>query len=111
MLDTLKQYKLMQKIPRLTGLIDLTTKIGDMNSQFYRACYAITKVMLLGEGVKRRCVIFHGEPDSGKTWISKFMREIFESHWKQETKSIFDEKISQQEANKQLLIMNEADME
>ena len=67
MLDTLKQYKLMQKIPRLTGLIDLTTKIGDMNSQFYRACYAITKVMLLGEGVKRRCVIFHGEPDSGKT--------------------------------------------
>ena len=38
------------------------------------------------------------------------MRQIFDSHWKHETKSVYDEKISPYDANKQLLIMNEANM-
>ena len=38
------------------------------------------------------------------------MYNIFESYWKNEVRGIFDEKITPQEAHKQLLILNEANM-
>ena len=111
MLDTRKEYIEKNNIRRLNSQIDLIMKIGGKHSQFYSACHALTNVMLLRKSVKRHCVIFYGEPDSGKTWISKFMHNIFDSHWKQQPKGIFDEKISPHEANKQLVVINEANVD
>lgn len=66
--------------------------------------------MLLGESEKQRCVIFHGKAGSGKSRLARYTANIFESHWKNETKGIYDEKISPEDAHKQLLVMNEANM-
>ena len=37
---------------------------------------------------------------SGKTRVAKYNAAIFDSHWKNETKGIYDEKISPLEAHK-----------
>ena len=66
--------------------------------------------MLIVDWQKRRCVILHGDADTGKSHIAKIMDKIFDSYMKNETKTNFDEKISNQEANCQLLIMNEANV-
>ena len=85
-------------------------KIGGPRSKYYHACYWMTKLMLLGIDEKQRCVILHGKAGSGKTRLARYTASIFDSHWKNETKGIYDEKISQEEAHKQLLVMNEANM-
>ena len=56
--------------------------------------------MLAVKSKKQRCVIFHGISGSGKSSIAEFMKNIFESHFKNETKGIFDELISNNEAHK-----------
>ena len=66
--------------------------------------------MIIGDGEKRKTVLFHGKAGSGKTRIALYTREIFDSHWKNECRGLFEEKISKEEANKQLLIYNEANM-
>ena len=38
------------------------------------------------------------------------MHGIFDSHWMEETRGMFDQKLEPEDANKQLLTMNEADM-
>ena len=64
--------------------------------------------MLLGGNEKQRCLILYGEAGSGKTRLARYTAGIFDSHWKHETKGLYDEKISPEEAHKQLLVMNEA---
>jgi len=59
---------------------------------------------------KKRLIIFHGISDSGKSWITKIMSRIFISYMKRQTKGHFDEKISELEANVQLVIRNEASL-
>ena len=83
-------------------------KIGDNKSQYYNACYQIARVMLCPESEKRRCVILHGDTDTGKSRIADYMRTIFESYYKHETRGIHDEKIKPIEAHKQLYIHDEA---
>ena len=85
-------------------------KIGAPRSRYYHACYWMTKLMLLGSDEKQRCVILHGKPGGGKTRLAKYTAGIFDTHWKNETKGIYDEKISREEAHMQLLVMNEANM-
>ena len=60
----------------------------------------MAKLMLVGTNEKKRCVIMHGRASSGKTWIARYMANIFESHWKSEVKGIYDERITQNEAHK-----------
>jgi len=110
MLDTLMEYMEKNEIPKLESGYEMTGLIGGPNKQYYAACYAIVKVMLLAMEDKRRCVILHGIADTGKTWITKIMHRIFKSYWKNETRGIYDEKITDREAHCQLLILNEANM-
>ena len=65
---------------------------------------------MLGENEMRRCVILHGIADSGKSWIAKIMHKIFDAYWTNEPIGTFNEKITPLEANKQLIIFNEANM-
>ena len=85
-------------------------KIGGKRSQYYTACHAIAEVMLNVYDGKRRCVIFHGVSGSGKSEIADMMRDIFDAHYKNETKDKFDALITPEEANKQLYVHDEACM-
>ena len=71
MIDTLTEYINQNDIPRLECKKDLVDIVGGPDTQYYAACHAITDVMLAGESSKRRCVIFHGLADTGKTYINK----------------------------------------
>lgn len=63
------------------------------------------------EGKRQRmCVIFHGMGGSGKTRLARYTSKIFDTHWKNDTRGIYDEKITPREAHKQLLVLNEANM-
>ena len=109
-IETLKEYIEDTVTPKIEDYQTLRYKIGGPRSQYYHACYVLTKVMLIGDTDKRKGAIFHGEGGSGKTRIARYQSGIFESHWKNETKGIYDDKISVDEAHKQLLVMNEASM-
>ena len=110
MLETLMDYMEKNEIPKLESGYEMTGLIGGPNKQYYAACYEIVKVMLLCKDNKRRCVVFHGIANTGKSWIAKIMNRIFNSYMKQETKGMYDEKLTDVEANRQLLILNEANM-
>ena len=66
--------------------------------------------MLVALDQKKRCVLFHGTPNSGKTWIARYMHNIFESHWLQQTKEIYAQHMTEADTRRQLLIINEANM-
>ena len=110
MLETLNEYISQHKIQKLQSLEELTALIGGPDIQYYVACYTIAEVMLLRKKDKRRCVIFHGAVDSGKSWIAKIMNRIFISYSKRQQKGMFDERISELETNVQLVIQNEVPM-
>ena len=82
MLETLNEYITQHEIQKLQSLEQLTALIGGPDIQYYVACYAIAEVMLLRKKDKRRCVIFHGAVDSGKSWIAKIMSRVFISFMK-----------------------------
>ena len=94
MIDTLREYIDREEIEKITEEEDLIMKIGGKRSQYYAACHAIAEVMLNVYDEKRRCVIFHGISDSGKSFIADLMEEIFDSHKKNDTKDKFDELIT-----------------
>ena len=110
MMETLEKYIQNVKAREFGEAIEVHSKIGSAASQYYNACYSIAKKMLVGDGTKGKCVILHGIADSGKSYIADFMYRIFDSYSKNEPKGIFDEPITPEEANKQLLIMNEVEM-
>ena len=60
------------EIPELANVEQLKELVGDERSQYYAACYSITEVMLQVLNEKRRCVIFHGLANSGKSKIAQF---------------------------------------
>ena len=99
MIDTLNQFIEKEQAEQLTSFSDLKDKIGGSESQYYHACYAIAQTMLLEEDDKQRCVIFNGLSGSGKTVIASFMHHIFDSHFENETKSLYNEKITREEAH------------
>ena len=71
--------------------------IGGRDSVYYEALYHLVDTMLQGDIdlKKRRCVILHGESNSGKSRLGKYMAEIFITHQKLEIKGgVFDEKIN-----------------
>ena len=86
MMDTLNQYIKDNQIPKLQSVEDLVKIIGGPETQYYAACYAITHIMLIGDQSKRRCILFHGIADTGKSWIAEIMNRIFDAYWKHETK-------------------------
>ena len=55
--------------------------------------------MLVIEDDKRHGVILHGESNTGKSHVGKFTSNIFISYAKNETKEMYDEKITPKEAN------------
>ena len=99
-MDTLNDYMAENDIPKLKDGLELLGLIGGVSKQYYAACYAIAKVMLQEESEKRRCVILHGLADTGKSHIAKLMYEIFDAHWKNETKGMYDERITDHEAHR-----------
>ena len=100
MLDTLKEYMVDTDTCPLVDGADVVLKIGGRTSKYYHACYWMTKLMLLRRNEKQRCVILHGAPNSGKTRLARYTAQIFDSYWKHETKGIYDERITQDEAHK-----------
>lgn len=81
MLDTLRQYIDDAGLPRI-DLDDMKQHIGGIRSQYYAACYAIVKNMLLAPiETKKRGLVFNGEADSGKTSFARFLSNIFLTHW------------------------------
>ena len=100
MLETLDEYIESNDLHRLTDELELIARIGGPSSQYYNVCYSIAKVMLLGESEKRRCVILYGTSGSGKSKIARMMTNIFDSHYKMETKGMYDERITREEAHK-----------
>ena len=66
--------------------------------------------MLVEFQAKRKCVIFHGIAESGKSKLAEFMKNIFDAHWKHAPRGNFDERTTQEDTHKQLLIINEANM-
>ena len=63
-----------------------------MKNVCYEVCHVITVTLLLGKpDKKRRCIILTGEPNSGKSTLGRYTAGIFESHYKKETRSIFDQ--------------------
>ena len=99
MLDTLQEYMTQHDIPPIESGFDLISIIGGANKQYYAACYTIAQVMLLAQNDKKRCVIFHGIADTGKSWIAKIMNRIFKAYMKNETRGMYDEKITDAEAH------------
>ena len=89
-MESLEEYLVKQNAQKFTSELELLAKIGGRNSQFYHACYAIAKTMLARVNDKQRCVILHGDPDTGKSWIADFMRKIFDAYYEDETKEIYD---------------------
>ena len=79
---------------------DVMSIIGRKTSKYYHACYWMTKLMLLESHEKQRCVILHGRSGSGKTRLARYTAQIFDSYWKHETKGIYDERITRDEAHK-----------
>ena len=73
MFDQLKDYLALNNIQRITNEYDVITMLGGIKSQYYNACFKIVRVMIKGEVQKRRCVIFHGKPGSGKTRLAEYM--------------------------------------
>ena len=53
----------------------------------------------------------HGVSGSGKSWISNYMANIFQSYKYAPSKETFDEKLGVEDAHRQLLIIDEANME
>ena len=100
MLETLAEYLEKQDAPKFKSQIELIMKIGGRNSQFYAACYHIAKVMLVRASDKQRCVLIHGDPDTGKSWIANFMKNIFDSYYEDETKEMYDMHCSRNQARK-----------
>ena len=90
MMESLEEYLVKQNAQKFTSELELLAKIGGRNSQFYAACYYIAKVMLLRVNDKQRGVLIHGDPDTGKSWIANFMRNIFDSYYEDETKEVYD---------------------
>ena len=113
MLDALNEFVTNVDGDRHIDEFNLQENLGTPLSQYYHACYAIARVMLVPEKYreKRKCVIFHGEVDSGKSRIAEYMKIIFDAHYKNETKGQYDEKISRKEAHKHLYIHDEAALE
>ena len=94
MIETLIDYMQTANLQRHFDEFDLIDKLGDRKSQYYNACYQIARVMLAPESQKRRCVILHGDTDTGKSKIAEYMRAIFKSYYKNETRGIHDEKVT-----------------
>ena len=110
MIETLKEFMTLSEILPFSDAFEVTRKIGGLSSKYYHVCYWMTKLMLLETDSKRRSVILHGKAGSGKSQLAKYNAIIFDSHTKNETRGMYDEKITKEEANKQLLVMNEANM-
>jgi len=82
MMDQLEGYlNKTDSEPILDGS-EVITKLGGLKSQFYRAYYAIAKVMLVEGNENHRGIIFYNKPRSGKTRIAEYMQNIFDCHWK-----------------------------
>ena len=111
LMDTLNEFVEAKKVDKLELYTDMTDKIGGPESQYYNACYIITQVMVLVEDEKQRMVVFYGLSGSGKSWLAWYMNEIFDCHFDNETKSIYNEAITKEEAHKQLYMINEANMD
>ena len=100
MLETLKKFIAEENVPKINSENDMILKIGGAYSQYYNACHTIARVMLLELDKKQRGVIFYGVAGSGKSFIAKIMRDIFDCHWKQQGRTVFDEKIFKEDTNK-----------
>lgn len=84
----------------------LTSGIG---SPYYDIIKNIVHTFILGEkDKKKRCLIWTGVSDSGKSTIANYVALIFDCHNYRETKGIYDEKMSRDDTHKQVLIMDEA---
>ena len=89
----------------------LLKHLSGIESPYYDIVRNLAEILILGEkDKKRRCLIFHGESDSGKTHIANYIRDIFDSYEYRDMRGIYSEKLSRKDAHKQVVIMNEANM-
>jgi hypothetical protein len=85
--------------------------LGGITSKYYEVCKAMVTVYL-SEGIKivKGGVILYGASTSGKSTICDFMKLIFDAHMHSHNTGGFEDEMEREETNKQLLIMNEANM-
>jgi hypothetical protein len=71
----------------------------------------MTKLFLLGKpDKKRRGIILSGVANSGKSTIARFAAKIWSTHSLRQTFSTFEEKMDKDETNKQILLIDEANI-
>jgi hypothetical protein len=80
------------------SILLLTSGIG---SPYYDIIKNIVHTFILGEkDKKKRCLIWTGVSDSGKSTIANYVALIFDCHNYRETKGIYDEKMSRDDTHK-----------
>ena len=79
----------------------LLKHLSGIESPYYDIVRNLAEILILGEkDKKRRCLIFHGESDSGKTHIANYIGEIFDSYEYRDMRGIYSEKLSRKDAHK-----------
>ena len=112
MIDTLREYIEENKgeheamtIPKLIELL------GGHTSIYYgimRTC--VRKLLRDPVTSTSRCIILYGASSSGKSTLAKYLGNIFISYGFRQHKGLFDESMTPEDANVQLLILDEANV-
>ena len=106
MIDTLKNYCEDHTLNTFDKDVCLS-KIKTQDDVYYDICYWIIYLFLKASEQKKRCLLLHGAPNSGKTTIAKYLAEIFISYDYRQTNSSFDELITLEASRVQLLVIDE----
>ena len=112
MIETLKKYvnENEGKNQKMTTT-HLSELVGDNHSIYYGILRACVNKFLRGPvSSKSRCIILHGASSSGKSTIAKYLGNIFVSYGFRQHKGIFDESMTAEDANVQLLVLDEANV-
>ena len=99
MRDTLDQF--CENNPEATE-IDRDTfnsLVGDESSPFYGVIQYIVDNMLWNITSTSRCLILYGVTSSGKSTLTKYLAEIFDSYTLTQCRGNFDEDITPEKAN------------
>jgi hypothetical protein len=110
MIETLTEYcdSLNTEEPTV---VQVKEWLGGITSKYYEICQAMVKVYLNGgDKIVKGGVILHGASTSGKSTIADYMNLIFDAHMHSQNSGGFEDEMERGETNKQLLIMNEANM-
>ena len=84
--------------------------VGDKTSLYYGILREVVDKYLRGAVTSCRTIILYGAISSGKSSIANFLGKIFLSYGIRQQSGLFDNSITREETNVQLLILDEANV-